>query len=54
MGIAWAMARRIDGTPINLSSGVTARPEVRTYGRRIIDYLLTSLRGIVSQPAHNR
>jgi hypothetical protein len=32
------MARRIDGTPINLSFGMTVTAEVQTCQWRIIDY----------------
>ncbi len=44
----------IDGKEVPLSAGMTAAIEVRTGDRRIIDYLLSPLREIVSQSGHER
>jgi hemolysin D len=44
----------IEGKQVPLSAGMTASVEVRTGDRRVIDYLLSPLRRIVSQSGHER
>jgi hemolysin D len=52
-----AFARRsidLDGKTVNLSPGMTVTVEIQTGRRRIIDYVLSPLREMVSQAAHER
>jgi hemolysin D len=44
----------VDGNWVSLAAGMTATVEIRTGDRRVIDYLLSPLREIVSQAAHER
>jgi hemolysin D len=44
----------IDGHEVNLSPGMTATVEIKTGRRRVIDYVLSPLREVVSQTAHER
>jgi hemolysin D len=52
-----ALARRaidVEGTQVNLSPGMTVTVEIQTGRRRIIDYVLSPLREMASQAAHER
>ena len=44
----------VDGREVNLSPGMTVTVEIKTGTRRVIDYLLSPLREVVSQTAHER
>ena len=44
----------LEGTPVNLSPGMTVTVEIQTGRRRIIDYVLSPLRETASQAAHER
>jgi len=44
----------IDGKQVPLSAGMTATVEVRTGDRRVIEYLLSPLRRVVSESGHER
>jgi hemolysin D len=45
---------RIDNKDVLLSAGMTGAIEIRTGDRRVIDYLLSPLREMVSQAGHER
>jgi hemolysin D len=47
-------AIEVDGREVNLSPGMTVTVEIKTGTRRVIDYLLSPLREVVSQTAHER
>ena len=44
----------INGRAVNLSPGMTVTVEIKTGSRRVIDYILSPLREVVSQTAHER
>lgn len=44
----------VDGKDVSLMPGMTATVEVRTGERRVIDYLLSPLREVLSRAAHER
>jgi hemolysin D len=44
----------VDGKRVPLSAGMTATVEVRTGDRRVIEYLLSPLRRVVSESGHER
>jgi hemolysin D len=44
----------VDGKEIRLSPGMSVIVEIKTGSRRVIDYLLSPLREVVSQSAHER
>jgi hemolysin D len=44
----------VDGREVNLSPGMTVTVEIKTGTRRVIDYILSPLREVVSQTAHER
>jgi hemolysin D len=47
-------AMNVDGREVNLSPGMTVTVEIHTGRRRIIDYVLSPLREMASQAAHER
>jgi multidrug efflux pump subunit AcrA (membrane-fusion protein) len=44
----------VDGQEVPLEAGMTASIDIKTADRRVIDYLLAPLRGVISQAAHER
>jgi len=44
----------VNGQPVMLSPGMTVAVEIKTGARRVIDYVLSPLREVVSQTAHER
>ena len=44
----------VNGQPVMLSPGMTVTVEIKTGTRRVIDYVLSPLREVVSQAAHER